>query len=86
MLGRRSFLLACGGITAIPAFARLAAPSGSGDARALAILDPAACGQAKPSENLVFRIDGWEPLDGAVDPADARATIRIGSSWQTAWH
>ena len=86
MLGRRSFLLACGGITAIPAFARLGGPFVTGEAPALALLDPSDSEQAKPSENLVFRIDGWEPLDDTVDPADARATIRIGSSWQTGWH
>ena len=86
MLGRRSFLLACGGIAAIPAFARLGGPPGTGDVRALAMHDPSACAQATASGNLVFRIDGWEPLDDAVDPADARATIRISSSWQTAWH
>jgi hypothetical protein len=86
MPGRRSFLIGCGSMVALPAFGGIAQPWPSRDVSE-SIPSAVACEQPElnGSHDLAFRIDGWDsPFD--PQPAhDGRPTIRISSSWQAAW-
>jgi hypothetical protein len=71
MPDRRTFLVTCAGVVAVPAVAHFALPSA---AHAL----PASLPAALPASSL--RIHGWEP---AVDSADA--WVQINASWRATW-
>jgi hypothetical protein len=88
MVGRRSFLIGCGGMVAAPAFAHLALPlTGRRPPRSVAADSPASTGLADVArpEDLVLRIDGWDTPDDLDPAAHGEVWIRINSSWQAAW-
>ncbi len=84
MLGRRSFLLGCGCMTTVPAFARVGFLFDR-DVHGSLPLDSPMHVHANANENLVFHIDGWGSPSDADGTPDTRATIRINSSWKAAW-
>jgi hypothetical protein len=79
-IGRRTFILGTGLVIAAPVFANLTAGAGTW-------ASPAA--SPSPTDNLVFRIDGWSVLDPASIGRTALACdevwISINKSWRTAW-
>jgi hypothetical protein len=79
-IGRRTFILGTGLAAAAPAFANLIAV-----ARTCA--SPSA--SPSPTDNLVFKIDGWSVRDPvSIDrtaPACDEVWISINQSWRTAW-
>jgi hypothetical protein len=88
MLGRRSFLIGCGGAVAAPAFAKLGLP--------LAANHPAqsrAAGPPVPSwpaalgdpESIALRIDGWDTPDDSASAANSEMWVRVNSSWRAVW-
>lgn len=86
MPGRRSFLIACGSMVALPAFGGTVLPLPSRDVSdsipsAIACEPPELTG----SHDLAFRIDGWDSPFDPQPEQDGRPSIRISSSWQAAW-
>jgi len=79
-IGRRTFILGTGLAAAAPAFANLIAV-----ARTCA--SPSA--SPSPTDNLVFRIDGWSVRDDVTPdgapPKSDEAWISINQSWRIAW-
>jgi hypothetical protein len=86
MPGRRSFLIACGSMVALPAFGGTAQASPSRDVPE-AVPTAVACEQPElnGSHDLAFRIDGWDSPFDPQPAQDGRPTIRISASWQAAW-
>lgn len=86
MPGRRSFLIGCGSMVALPAFGVTAQPMSSSNAPEL---DSSAVAleqqEFNGSHDLAFRIDGWESFVESQPTGDGRPWIRITSKWQTAW-
>lgn len=86
MPGRRSFLIGCGSMVALPAFGEIAQPLPS---RNLPESIPPAVAFEQPefngSHDLAFRIDGWDSPFDSQPAQDGRPSIRISSSWQAAW-
>jgi hypothetical protein len=83
-IGRRTFILGTGLAAAAPAFANLIAV-----ARTCASPSASPSLSPSPTDNLVFRIDGWSVRDSAsIDrnplPCD-EVWISINQSWRTAW-
>lgn len=75
MPNRRTFLIACGGLAAAPAFAHFGLPPADGGPGDL-IATPAA-NTAMPA----LRIDGW---DSSAD-SDNDVWIQINSLWRATW-
>jgi len=86
MPGRRSFLIGCGSMVALPAFGGIAQPLPSRDVSEAA---PSAVAIGQPELNgtheLAFRIEGWDSPFDPQPAQDGRPSIRISSLWQTAW-
>ena len=70
MPDRRTFLVTCAGVVAVPAVAHFVLPS----AHAMPASLPA------PLPPSALRIHGWE---SAGDPADA--WVQINASWRATW-
>ena len=73
-------------MVAFPAFGGIAQPLKSRDvseslASAVAIEQP----EFNGSHELAFRIEGWDSPFDPQPAQDGRPSIRISSSWQTAW-
>jgi hypothetical protein len=80
MVRRRSFLIGCSSLAAVPAF---------GDTAPLAAVPSAAMlptETAMPSEPepLELRIAGWDS-QAAPGAADTGIWVQVSSSWQVAW-
>jgi hypothetical protein len=71
MPDRRTFLITCGGVVAVPAVAHFALPL----ATHAASVSPAA------SPTFALRIDGW---DSAADSGHD-VWVQINSSWRANW-
>src|SRR5262245_6516035 len=88
MLGRRSFLIGCGGMVAAPACAHLAPPLTGRhppqSAAADSLASTALADVASP-EDLVLRVDGWDTPEDSDPAAHSEVWIHINSSWQAAW-
>jgi hypothetical protein len=85
-LGRRSFLIGCGGVVAAPAFAHLALPL-KGRRQSVAADSPAstALADAASPKDFVLRVDGWDTPDNSDPAAHGEVWIQINSSWRAAW-
>jgi hypothetical protein len=72
MPDRRTFLITCGGMVAVPALAHFGLPLTGSSL-------PASVAAAPPK--LVLRIDGWE------SPADSESDVwvQVSSSWRATW-
>ena len=86
MPGRRSFLIGCGSMVALPALGGTVQPIASSNAPEL---DSSGVALEQPEfsgpHNLAFRIDGWESFIESQPSRDGRPWIRITSMWRTAW-
>ncbi len=88
MLGRRPFLIGCGGLVAVPVLAQLATPAtGALSAQpVLAALPASAVTDAVAgAQDFVLRIHGWELPEDSDPAARNEAWIHINSSWRAAW-
>jgi hypothetical protein len=88
MLGRRSFLIGCGGMAVAPALAHLTLLlTGSVSLRSPPTHSAASTalpGVGSP-EIPVLRIDGWDAPDDSGSAAHREVWIHINSSWKAAW-
>jgi len=85
MPGRRSFLIGCGSMVALPILGN----AGSSRASRVAPPDQPAGGAGQPefsgSSDVPFRLDGWDSPADSESARDDRPFIWISSSWQAAW-
>lgn len=86
MPGRRSFLIGCGSVVALPVIGGIVPAMAS---RSVSEFTSPAVGTEPlvdgASADVAFRIDGWDSLANAQAVPDARPTIRISSSWHATW-
>jgi hypothetical protein len=80
MVRRRSFLIGCSSLAAVPAFGETA-PLGT--VPSAARLQTAAAMPSEP-EPLELRIAGWDS-PAAPGAADTDIWVQVSSSWQVAW-
>jgi hypothetical protein len=85
MPGRRSFLIGCGSMAAVPAFGAIGHTSPSSLPECIASAAAAEQPELADAHDLAFRIDGWEAPSGSESANDDRPSIRISSSWHAAW-
>jgi hypothetical protein len=87
MLGRRLFLIACGGIVGAPAVAKtwpLLATSNRPRTPPADPLPTQAPPDATQLEVPVLQIEGWD-THLSKEPARSQVWISISRSWRTAW-
>lgn len=87
MIGRRPFMIGCGGVAATPAFAHLAQPMTATLAPLPAAPLPAVMALADPADpgSLALRIHGWESPDDPSPAAHGEVWVQINASWRAAW-
>jgi hypothetical protein len=79
MVRRRSFLIGCGSLAAVPVVPAFA---GAAPSAALASAATVPSLAAMPAEPVELRIAGWDAAPGA---ADNGLWVQVSSSWQVAW-
>jgi hypothetical protein len=83
MVRRRSFLISCSSLAAVPAV-----PAFGGTAPLAAVPSaatlPTAAAMPSEAEPLELRIAGWDP-QAAPGAADTGVWVQVSSSWQVAW-
>ena len=88
MLGRRSFLIGCGGLAMAPAFASLNLPLTAAHSalwQAVDTLAPSGTATLITPQDFVLRIEGWDTDADSRAAADGEVWIHINSSWQATW-
>lgn len=86
MMGRRPFLIGCGGMAAAPAFAHLALPmTVTLQSQSQSTAADSSAAAAFADQDFALRIHGWDTPNDLNPAAHGEVWIQINSSWRASW-